>query len=79
MWKGLFGVVHCHFLTRAAIRVIWSQVPVQGLASVTSWAFNICPTRTGALEKWRRKEQVRIYVTADEHSVCYPTVSNGCF
>lgn len=77
--KDFLGLCICHFLTRAAIRVIWSQVPVQGLASVTSWAFNICPTCTGALEKWRRKEQVRIYVTVAEHSACYPRVSNGCF
>lgn len=77
--KDFLGLCICHFLTRAAIRVIWSQVPVQGLASVTSWAFNVCPTCTGALEKWRRKEQVRICITVAEHSVCYPRVSNGCF
>lgn len=59
---------HANFLTQAAIGVLWSQVPVSRLASVTGWALNVRPTRTGALGKGKgRKEQVRICSTLVEH------------
>lgn len=37
----------------ASIRVIGSQVPVQWFAPVTSWTFDICPTRTGTRRQGR--------------------------
>lgn len=71
--RGFLRLGMCHFLTRAAVGILWSQVPVQGLASVTSWAFNVRPTRTGALQKGRRrKEQVRTCSAVAGRGVCYP-------
>lgn len=78
--RGFLRLCICHFLTRAAVGILRSQVPVQGLASVTSWAFNVCPTRTGALQRGRRrKEQVRTCSTVAECGVCYSGVGSGCF
>lgn len=74
------GLCKCHFLTYAAVGVLWSQVPVQGLASVASWAFNVRPTRAGPLGRGMgRKEQVRICSAVAECGVCYSGVGNGCF